>query len=718
MTVINPLLTDVFALSLARLEAFAQLHNSEILLQQVFGEEVDATFLLDAWHNNKFVSLPAIEIVDSAQINGALGAFARANGTIYLSQELLQSANTSLVLTVFLEEYGHYLDSLLNAEDTSGDEGEHFAAVVLGEELSPEDLTRIRAENDKAIVAINGETLEIEQYSFSISQITRDDVDNFGVRISGNNIAWDQPGGVYLYNGSTTRLLSSIGDDPEVSGNNVVWKENGGLFLFNGFNTFRIPSSDRDSNNYSISGNNVVWRQGFEGYSPPPRIFFYNGFATSNITPSSTTSNGFDGRPRISGNTAVWTAQPSSTSEVYRYNGSSIQRITDNSFWEYDPVVSGNNIVWQEGRSLIFYNGFSTTTIATGVSSLNYLQIDGNNVVWQEGTNDNNGTSVYLYNGSTITRLTGHSRIDQIPNLSGGQVVWQSWDGNDYEIMYYDGSRSFQITNNSVNDIEPVISGSNIAWRGRDGGADFEIFRAVRESPTLFGIAHQSWRNSNEGWLVKGENLASTFTLPSWQGWKPVTTGDFNRDGQSDIVMTQPSTGYNALWVMNQEQVSWVAGLPSWGTDWVIQDTGDFNGNGNTDILVSNPSNGWNAVWDMYGTTYGGYTSASFWPRWEAMAAGDMNGDGNTDVLVRNMDFGWNAVHLMGGNGQLLSTEILPSWGPDWRITGTADVNGDGKTDILASYPTQNWNVAWIMNGPQYSFHQNMPSAAGTELVF
>ncbi|MBE9197362.1 hypothetical protein IQ219_19080, partial [Synechocystis sp. LEGE 06083] len=481
MTVINPLLADVFALSLARLQAFAQLNNSEMLLQQVFGEGVDTTLLLDAWRNETFSSLPAIELVDSAQINGALGAFARTNRTIYLSHELLQLANTSLLLAVFLEEYGHYLDSLLNTVDTPGDEGEHFAAVVLGQELSSDDLARIRAEDDKAVVIINGEILEIEQYSFSISQITRNDTNDSDVRISGNNIAWDGAGGVYLYDGSTTRLLSSIGRDPEVSGNNVVWKENGGLFLFNGFSTVRIPSSDGNSNNYAISGNNVVWRPG----GSDSRIFFYNGFATSNITPSGTTSNGTDGNPRISGNSAVWTARPFSTSEVYRYNGSSTQRITNNSFWEYSPVVSGNNIVWREGSSLIFYNGSSTTTIATGVSSLNYLQIDGNNVVWQEGFNGNNGTSVYLYNGSTITRLTGHSRIDQLPNLSGGQVVWQSWDGNDYEIMYYDGSRSFQITNNNVNDIEPVISGSNIAWRGWDG-ADYEIFQA-KLPPTLFG---------------------------------------------------------------------------------------------------------------------------------------------------------------------------------------------------------------------------------------
>ncbi|MBE9241970.1 FG-GAP repeat domain-containing protein [Synechocystis salina] len=716
MTVINPLLADVFGLSLARLQAFAQLNNSEMLLQQVFGEGVDTTLLLDAWRNETFSSLPAIELVDSAQINGALGAFARTNRTIYLSHELLQLANTSLLLAVFLEEYGHYLDSLLNAVDTPGDEGEHFAAVVLGQELSSDDLARIRAEDDKAVVIINGEIQEIEQYSFSISQITRNDTNDFDVRISGNNIAWDGAGGVYLYNGSTTRLLSSIGRDPEVSGNNVVWQENDSLLLFNGFRTVRVPDSN-NSNNHNISGSNVTWRQ---GTSSNRRIFFYDGFITRDITPDNTSfngGNGSNGLPNISGNNVVWTAQPSGTSndEVYRYNGISTQRITNNRVSEFSPAVSGNNIVWREGSSLIFYNGSSTTTIATGVSSLNYLQIDGNNAVWQEGSNGSNGTSVYLYNGSTITRLTGHSRIDQIPNLSGGQVVWQSWDGNDYEIMYYDGSRSFQITNNNVNDIEPVISGSNIAWRGWDG-ADYEIFQA-KLPPTLFGIAHQGWRNSNEGWLVKGGVLDGTFTLPSWQGWKPITTGDFNRDGQLDIVVTQPSTGYNALWVMNQGQVSWVAGLPSWGTDWVIQDTGDFNGNGNTDILVSNPSNGWNAIWDMYGITYGGYTSASFWPRWEAMAAGDMNGDGNVDVLVRNIDFGWNAVHLMGGNGQLLSTEILPSWGPDWRITGTADVNGDGKTDILATYPSQNWNVAWIMNGTQYVFHQNMPSAAGTELV-
>ncbi|MBE9195310.1 VCBS repeat-containing protein [Synechocystis sp. LEGE 06083] len=235
--------------------------------------------------------------------------------------------------------------------------------------------------------------------------------------------------------------------------------------------------------------------------------------------------------------------------------------------------------------------------------------------------------------------------------------------------------------------------------------------------PTLFAIAHNTFNNTNSGWLVKGGTLENSFSLTSWVGWKPTAIGDFNFDGQSDIIVTQPSTGYNALWVTNQGQVSWVAGLPSWGTEWQVVDTGDFNSDGNTDILVTNPSTGWNAVWNMYGTTYGSYTSASFWGGWQAVAAGDMNNDGNMDILVNYPSEGWNAVHLMDGRGGLLSTEILPSWGKDWKITGTADINGDGKTDILASYPSQGWNIAWIMNDTQFGYQQGFPGGFGTEVV-
>ncbi|MBE9242639.1 beta strand repeat-containing protein [Synechocystis salina] len=297
--------------------------------------------------------------------------------------------------------------------------------------------------------------------------------------------------------------------------------------------------------------------------------------------------------------------------------------------------------------------------------------------------------------------------------------------GSNKTITFAAGSSTVSLTINPTADttVEPdqtviltLASGTGYTI-GTTNGVTGTITNDDIFPPTLFAIAHNTFSNINNGWFVKEGTLENTFSITSWAGWKPTALGDFNFDGQSDVIVTQPSTGYNALWIMNQGQVSWVAGLPSWGTEWQVVDTGDFNSDGNTDILVTNPSTGWNAVWNMYGTTYGSYTSASFWGGWQAVAAGDMNNDGNMDILVNYPSQGWNAVHLMNGQGGLISTEILPSWGKDWKITGTADINGDGKTDILANYPSQGWNVAWIMNDTQFGYQQGFPGGFGTEVV-
>jgi hypothetical protein len=55
-------------------------------------------------------------------------------------------------------------------------------------------------------------------------------------------------------------------------------------------------------------------------------------------------------------------------------------------------------------------------------------------------------------------------------NISGNNVVWSGYDGNDYEIYLYDGSSTIQLTdNNSHGRSNPKISGNNLVWAGDDG---------------------------------------------------------------------------------------------------------------------------------------------------------------------------------------------------------------------------------------------------------
>jgi len=114
--------------------------------------------------------------------------------------------------------------------------------------------------------------------------------------------------------------------------------------------------------------------------------------------------------------------------------------------------------------------------------------ISGNNIVWQSW--DGNDEEIYFWDGSTTTQITDNATYDGDPAISGSNVVWVAGGGSDSEIYLWDGSNTTQITDNAIEDREPAISGNNIVWMGNNG-VDYEIyFTTVPEPATgaLLGL--------------------------------------------------------------------------------------------------------------------------------------------------------------------------------------------------------------------------------------
>ncbi|NEQ20539.1 MAG: hypothetical protein F6K28_15130 [Microcoleus sp. SIO2G3] len=97
----------------------------------------------------------------------------------------------------------------------------------------------------------------------------------------------------------------------------------------------------------------------------------------------------------ISGNNVVWQGNRTieeyvidfgEDAEIFLYNGSHIIQLTNNSFYDPVPRISGNNIVWTGGfnndAEIFLYNGSNTTQITDNTQSDSGVQIFGNNVVW------------------------------------------------------------------------------------------------------------------------------------------------------------------------------------------------------------------------------------------------------------------------------------------------------------------------------------------------
>jgi Ca2+-binding RTX toxin-like protein len=138
-------------------------------------DALEATGLAKDWAGGDFSKLPEIEIRNRSEINGAKGAFARSNNTIYLSQEFLMQniGNSGKIADVLLEEIGHFVDARINSSDAPGDEGALFSAVVRGVELDDATLESLKAEDDSVVLVLDGKIIQSEQAepTFNINQI-------------------------------------------------------------------------------------------------------------------------------------------------------------------------------------------------------------------------------------------------------------------------------------------------------------------------------------------------------------------------------------------------------------------------------------------------------------------------------------------------------------------------------------------------------------------
>ena len=122
-----------------------------------------------------------------------------------------------------------------------------------------------------------------------------------------------------------------------------------------------------------------------------------------------------------------------------------------------------------------------------------------------------------------------------------------------------------------------------------------------------------------------------------------VATGDLNGDEKSDLVF-QHTDGTLAVWLMDGITLRSASLLnPNHPGDpnWRVVGTGDFNTDGQTDVVFQH-ADGSLAVWFMNGARL--TQSALFSPRtpnepkWHVVSTADRNQDGKPDLLFRTAE--------------------------------------------------------------------------------
>lgn len=212
-------------------------------------------------------------------------------------------------------------------------------------------------------------------------------------------------------------------------------------------------------------------------------------------------------------------------------------------------------------------------------------------------------------------------------------------------------------------------------------------------------------------WFMANGTRQGTMTIQNMAGWNAIASGDFNGDGTSDILW-QNSSGLVSAWFMENGTRQSTASLQNM-TGWTVLAAGDFNRDGITDIIWSNGA-GSLGEWLM-GTNgrIAGTMQLPFFPGWTKIATGDYNHDGNTDILWQNAS-GLVAEWLMG-DGTRQGTVTLQNMS-GWNAIASADFNGDGTSDVMWRN-AEGLTAVWFMQNGQISHTKTYGWSAAENVV-
>jgi len=118
------------------------------------------------------------------------------------------------------------------------------------------------------------------------------------------------------------------------------------------------------------------------------------------------------------------------------------------------------------------------------------------------------------------------------------------------------------------------------------------------------------WHNKKNGrnriWRMDGTILGSSVGIRKiGNTWDAVAVGDFNRDGGTDVLWRNRVNGKNKVWLLGREDgalIRSVALLREANTAWIIASVGDYNRDGQLDILWRKTKTRSTKIWEMNGT--------------------------------------------------------------------------------------------------------------------
>jgi hypothetical protein len=156
------------------------------------------------------------------------------------------------------------------------------------------------------------------------------------------------------------------------------------------------------------------------------------------------------------------------------------------------------------------------------------------------------------YSKYIVTKITKNSYDDRFPQINdNGYIVWEGYDGSDWEIFLYDGTNITQLTDNSYDDNEPKINNNGyVVWSGQPTGTDTEIF--LYDGTSITQITDDSYYDDRLYQINNNGYVA-------WSRLDGYNYEIFLYDGTSITQITHKSIGHDAVWpqINNDGYIVW-----------------------------------------------------------------------------------------------------------------------------------------------------------------
>ncbi|MEM9120687.1 MAG: calcium-binding protein [Cyanobacteria bacterium P01_F01_bin.56] len=383
-------------------------------------------------------------------------------------------------------------------------------------------------------------------------------------------------------------------------------------------------------------------------------------------------------------------------------------------FWygDYDYRITGRGTDRIRNIETVLIQGGqgNNTLDATQLGLSSTLDGLGGNDTLKGGSNHD-----FLFGGSGQDNLQGNAGDDV---LMGGEGLDTLRGGAGADVFFLQELDTLDAIIKDFNRNEDAIKATNLSsltaqtttYDGKSGvgvmnGSTMVAFLegATAADVTTLNNSFQSLENTR----YNIDNASTALLSP----WHLLGSGDFDGDGDDDMLWQHQGNGQVHQWEMENGQRIASHNIfmanPVYLAYMELIGTGDFDGDGHDDILWQSRLNGQVHQWKMYDGQLAG-ASNIFVPNpalrthFELIGAGDFNGNGNDDLLWQDRFTGavvqW---HMQNGQPINVSTIAASSNRNAWQLVGAIDFDGDNDDDLLWRETATGQVYGWEMENGQ-----------------